>query len=352
LNKKSSSNVQNKNKILNDAMRRKILEEIIISEPNGKRLSQISYIQNVKNVDKDKVRQKVGRYCKKLEKKDFIYKENKQAKYHVTEKIYGYPKLTGFLFSSRALKSIRNTPTNWICTTNKFCNNELCKKILGKISSPESNNDAFYTKCYNQITLFELGLRLSAFIEYIMIQAVRPKKLQLIYLDDVHIKGLDKNKISHNWIDHIEYVREMFVEFCRLWVVKRGLAVFADKGKTPYMDPSFPLEIQNKLIAKRKKMRQMDTDDPYWSHYEMDEENYTALIDAFKETFPDSFNEFEKLREGLLDEIEGNMKMAKEEKKRITQLEKDDPDHVKCNGKLVPDFRYKCSKCGRRLLKS
>ena len=107
----------------------RVLEEIIASEPVGKRLSSISFIEKAKKKkDKDKVRQRMGRICKKLEFKGYISKENKQAKYHITKKIYGYPNKTGFLFGKEGIIFINlgnDYINNWISATSKFCNNEL-----------------------------------------------------------------------------------------------------------------------------------------------------------------------------------------------------------------------------------
>ena len=75
---------------------RQVLENIIAGEPDGKKIFQIA-----KDIGKN--RSKVTQYCKRLEKKNLIFKENKQASYHITKKIYGYPGLTGFLFGKEAI---------------------------------------------------------------------------------------------------------------------------------------------------------------------------------------------------------------------------------------------------------
>jgi hypothetical protein len=84
----------------------------------------------------------------------------------------------------------------------------------------------------------------------------------------------------------------------------------------------------------------------------MDEGNFKKLIRAFANAFPDIHEKLDRLRKDLPAEIESNIQMVKEEKARRTQLEKEDPHHTKCDGKLVPETRYVCTKFGRRLLKN
>jgi hypothetical protein len=144
----------------------------------------------------------------------------------------------------------------------------------------------------------------------------------------------------------------MFVEFCRLWNVKKGLTIFGDKGKSGYIDPSLPQEKQMQLIEQRKKMRDIDIKNSDWSPHEMDEENFKKLTDAFANAFPEIYEKLEKLRKDLAAEIESNIEMVKEQMARIEQLEKEDPHHTKCGGELVPETRYKCKTCGRSFLKN
>ena len=116
---------------------------------------------------------------------------------------------------------------------------------------------------------------------------------------DVAIKGKDKDSISSDWIENaINYinVKGIFVEFCRLPAVKKGLAIFADKDKAGYIDPSliFKPKMQKHLIEERKKMRKMDIDDQYWSPHEMDEDNFEKLADVFASAFSEIYEKLEK----------------------------------------------------------
>jgi hypothetical protein len=339
----------------------RILQYLINNHPEAKNVSEIATDIGEKG---DKGRQRVGRCCKKLEANGYIYKENKQAKYHITEKVYGYPKLKAFSFGNQAIRTVSNIHTRLVSPPEEFHINDFCKSILYRNDrdyafQAERNSEQEIQR--DRLTLLEFATRIGALVEYIMIQALRPKKALpdregLVELE-ASIKGKDKDSVSSDWIENaVTYinVKGMFVEFCRLWTVKRGLAIFADKDKTGYIDPSIisKPKIQKYLIEERKKMRKMDIDDRYWSPHEMDEENFKKLTDAYANAYPEIYEKLEKLRKELPAEIESNIEMVKEQMARKAQLEKEDPHHTKCDGELVPETLYACKKCGRRLLKN
>jgi hypothetical protein len=337
-------------------MERKILQYLVASESGGKNLSEISIGIGERG---DKGRQKVGRCCRKLEANGYIYKENKLAKYHIAEKVYGYPGLTAFSFGIKSVRTVCNIRTWLVSPPEEFHINDFCKNLLHK-------NDRDYVlqaererqMQRDQLTLLEFAARIGALIEYIMIQALGPKKALptrkgFVELD-TSVIGTSKDNITSEWLENAIAninIKGIFDEFCHLPIVKRGLDIFADKGKDGHINPSLTPIIQKQLIEKRNKMRKMDVSNQYWSAHDMDEENFEKLVIAFANAFPEIYEKLEKLRKDLPEEIESNIKMAKEEKARVMRLEKEDPHHTKCNGELVPETRYRCKKCGRSLLK-
>ncbi len=325
----------------------KILESIARSEPAGRHTMDISSDTKLSRIT-------VFRLCKQLEDDIYISRKNKQSEYHITKKVYGYPELTAFSFGIKALKTI--------------CHDIPRARERVITSNPDYNT---LEAKRDQKVLHDFALRLGVIIEYIIIQALRPKKafpnrekegLVDLDLNPIIVNGKQKNDIARNWVENAIKPASILDEFCRLWVVKRGLAVFADKGgaESYRSDRPLPLEIQNQLIAERRKVRKMNVHDPLWSPYEMDEQNFKKLNSAFANAFPDPYEKLERLREDLPAEIESGLEMAREEKERISQLEKEDPNHVKCGGKLVHDIsrhkdgnRYnKCTNCGRRFILS
>ena len=80
--------------------KRKIIKNIAESEPFGRDMMDVA---NDTKLHKDTV----STLCYQLEEDDYIFRKNKQARYHVTYKIYSYPILTAFYFGTNATRSIR-----------------------------------------------------------------------------------------------------------------------------------------------------------------------------------------------------------------------------------------------------
>jgi hypothetical protein len=329
----------------------KIINSILKNEPDGRHTLDIAK-------DTKLNRDTVTRLCKQLQNDDYIFKKNKQSEYHVERKVYEYPELTAFSLGTSAERALFDIHRGWEGDLNEFCSNEICKKIL---YNADNTNTDFHDEIYvEEKTLLKFAIGLGAFIVYIMIQALGPKKalptMSEILYQKHPIKGQDKDDMIRAWVENAIKPTSILSKFCNLPMVKRGQAIFADKGKTLRIDPSLDPKKRKKLKEVREKMRKMDIDDPTWSRYEMDEENFTKLTETFAKIFPGIFRTLENIRKTLPGDIQSFIEMAKEEEKRIKQLEKDDPQHIKCNGELVADFRYEdgnhkvCSKCGRRLL--
>ena len=330
---------------------RKIFESIASSEPIGIRVSHIAG-----NIGKD--RTLVTRYCKRLEDIDYIYRKNKQAPYHLTDKAFSYPRLHAFSFGIQAIRNIRHL-TKWICEDSKFCNDDFCRRIISNnIGSNIFRSDASATniksakeclaetqkalkkgdiplaldqltlidkelslssiqcdeQLIDQLNLFEFANRIGALIVYILIEAVRPKKLlshndDLLRTDIPPIKGKYKQQISRDWVDNAIKPTKILWEFGQIWMVKRGLAIFNRIPINKTLNP----EVQRHLIGKQEDLRQYSPQDPYWSLFEMDEENFDKLVSIFKSVYPNIFVEFEHLRRKLPSELASDIKMSKEQ---------------------------------------
>jgi predicted transcriptional regulator len=311
---------------------RSVLESIVTSEPEGRHVFQIA-------IDVGMSRQRAARYCIKLDELGLIERKNKEAPYHITEKIYSYPMLGAHFFGNEAIRNIRNR-RKWLCDTTRFCNTKLCRSIL-----KQNANTGHTHSDLDEINLFEFANRIGALITYIMIQALSPKKI-LSYNEnllgiDVPIKGKDKFNMSHNWVNKAIIPTSILSEFCKLWMVERGLAVF---NRLP-IDKSLPPEIQNAFLAKQKELRQYDPEDPYSSHLEMDNDNFSKLVNAFEKVYPNLFKEFENLRKRLPAEIDSLIRTYKEKnegkeqmKKKRAGKDKDDLNYTKYTEKGIIDF--------------
>ena len=79
-----------------------------------------------------------------------------------------------------------------------------------------------------------------------------------------------------------------------------------------------------------------------WSSYEMDEDNYSKLVDAYKGVFPGRFDTFEKLRRKSLDDVDFHIKEMKEKRK---QQEKCDHEYDQPTMTIFGFYGKQCIKC-------
>ena len=185
--------------------RRRIIESILESEPNGKSRNELSQ-------DTGLNAETVTENCKQLQYYGWIFKKNKQAKYHITDDVYGYPELIGHSFGREAIGTI------W---------DDIRRELL---RSGEAITE--------QQLLREFASRLSETIVYILIQSLSPKRLflnrndeQLVDLpyrinikNNYHIKRKFKEEMSRELVERAIRPIRLLSEFRRLPIVKRGLA--------------------------------------------------------------------------------------------------------------------------------
>ena len=288
--------------------KRKIIESILRSESDGRRTMDIADDTNLS-------RDTVYTHCQELEKDGYIYKVNKQSGYHLTDKAYGYPDSGASSFGKAAIRSIYDGIRNkgLLDTLNEFFIDETGKSLDLTTHKAEME----------QKILHEFAIWLGAIIEYTMIQALSPKKSARKILpktdDDfvnpfaLGIKRGGKNDIFRIWLEKpiVPHMMLIFFQFSWLPMVRRGLPIH-DDNKTlltkMIANPSLPSEYQEHLIRKIKQTPQMNIDDPYWSPYEMDKDNFKKLTDAFKNAFPEISEKLDRL--------------IKKEKERIMYVEK------------------------------
>lgn len=280
--------------------RRKILESIIKHHPIGRSTGELTK-------DTDLTDETVNTHCKELISQGYLHdKENKFGRYKWTGKILGDPKLRAFLFAGKTIRRILLW-NKWICKNNKFCRKDFSKKILfhheyckdklhRKILDDRIKSLSFdliniddrnaIKKHFNsvdsqmdQLTLFEFANRIGALITYVLIDAVRPSRKTFGIYGAVGEKERtlnrqDKDDWSIDWVSRALNMHMVLWEFCKLWPVQRGMKPF------------------------------IDSQDPSYSFYDTaDEENFKKLTDAFRNVYPDLFEELEKIRETLPHEI-------------------------------------------------
>jgi hypothetical protein len=212
-----------------------IITTIMKSEPEGIHVSDL-----VKITKLDKAT--VSRLCNILQYQDLvIYKKNKQAPYHLTDKMYGDFRIKAFLFQKHIKNKIRN-------------------------HLPLDSDEK---------TISEFGNRISALVIYSMLQALEPKNEKL-YLGSqlkketmqLPIKeAMHKILINKSWIESVN-IEDIFQQFCHL--IRGHLTTFID-------------------LRKRKKEIPFLSD--YLASRELDKKTYDKLIKIFANIYPDFYKE-------------------------------------------------------------
>lgn len=302
---------------------REILRSIAKNEPEGRHTTQIKS-------DTGLHRATVSRLCGVLEKDDWISRRNKQSEYHLGKKAYGYPELYLYLFYKETVGKILSWQ-DWICESNKFCNNEFCKQIslhpkfcdnklhraiLNGVMDFDSLKNAdkkavrehfdSFKGQWNGLVLFEFANRIGAIIVYTMIEALRKKKfnkINEIMEIDIPLKGKKKEEMTLKWMDYaatnLQYLLDNFAKFWNFG---------------------------------RENIKSSHRNEP-GSLYEINEEDFGRLSGSYKSVYPRIYDEFENIKKRIPEDIEQYKTRFRELK-----MEKEDPNHLKCNGRLVPVF--------------
>ena len=119
-------------------------------------------------------------------------------------------------------------------------------------------------------------------------------------------------------------------------------------------DPECILEVA--INEKEARLREQQQESLFPSILELQEGKFEELEMIFKNTFPKIFKDLERIRTvDIPKEIDWRKNSVDEKVRRIKELEKEDPDHSKCGGQVLPDIRtnikgkkvQRCSKCYR-----
>jgi predicted transcriptional regulator len=218
--------------------RTKILQIIANNEPSGIRVPKIADISDLDRVT-------VYRHCDKLADDNLIKRKNKQAEYHLTQKGFGYPDLSAFLFYSSTIRKILRNDV-W----------------MYRLKLPRSFEDERALKEFDKKMLSEFANRLSAIMLYMMIQALYPHKSSSLKLQNMEVDTdindpENKDKIERTWIDSINR-DSIFREFRTL--------LFETIGFKSH------------------------------SLYEMDQEDFQTLVKEYSDIYPQIFGELEDIR--------------------------------------------------------
>jgi hypothetical protein len=202
----------------------------------------------------------VRKYCNLLIKQGVLVRKGKIGKYIFTDGIN--PNLFGF--------RSRN---------NGFRYRTLSKIFKWKVNHKNPNKFTYLSndkKLFNEEVLYEFSNKIAAYILFVFIEGLSPEKWipdikgsnlkhsNLKYLKKELVTKGDKETFTRNWIEDTINPELIFKQFCKIEFVKEGLL----------------LKDNNKKLRRREG-------------YEMNPVNHSALVDAFRNVFPEIFVELE-----------------------------------------------------------
>ncbi len=197
--------------------------------------------------------------CKDLSAEGLIYKENKQAKYGLTSIAFNEPILYRRMYKTRILKKIWEIkpPLSYINSDETVL--KLNIRNITKFLKYNIKNSR-YDYSDDEIELFKFVTKIGSIITWLFLQATQP-------LDNLEISKSEKNRklltnitnkekdeSTERWIRQIIDPLEIFREFCKLKIVKRGQAIWKPNSNL--------------------------------SMYEMNDENFDKLEKLFEKVFP------------------------------------------------------------------
>lgn len=272
-------------KSIGEQNKEKILDHIARNEPEGRSTGQL--IQDTKLS-----RETIYTLCKQLEEKGLISKSNKFAKYRLTDNALYDPTLSSWIFRGEVMRGIARWSVP-ISKPNKFC----------KIDT--HNRDKEYQ---TERELFDFSNKISALITYILLHALRPRDISIngTSKKKIRLSGKEKSEQATRWVENTISPARLLFEFSNIRSVKKGLAVHG------WVPP-----------VLKGQYRTIDTDDPGWTDYELDEENFNKLTTAFANIYPEINAQLEYIRKTLPDKIQKHKESDKKYLEEQKQKKKD-----------------------------
>lgn len=265
----------------NSYARIEILRSIAKSEPQGRRIWDLTEDQSVRIKD----RTTVSKYCNDLVNEGYIYKNNKLSPYHITSKARGEPEIKAYFFK---------------------------KEFMNKLSKLEilDEDPDIQKMSPEQLDLFDFSNKIGALITYACIEAVSPYKLNNRVFDweinekDLKFTGKLKDQYARQWLRNVINPDTIFDQFCNLECVKVGRAIHSPRPIKKFSHERFGNEKNYQAYVKLMNEihlthRKFDPNNPEWSSSEVDITNFKKLKLAFKSVYPHLFDILEKLKIGL-----------------------------------------------------
>lgn len=237
----------------------RILESVVVSEPDGKSAQQL---EEEIGCHRDTRR----RHCNRLIKNGLLeQKGGKRGKYHLGPKAIEDPGLAAFIFQEKAMKQFNVLGGKQVCVSSRFCNDELCNHIVSKLMEEK----VVAGKDLDELFLFEYALKTGAIITYEIIQSIR------YTLKITNLSSTKKDELIMEWLEN----------------VTGPMALIQSFRKSPPVLTRLKIETGNAH------------QDAKLSWLELKKGEFKELENIFKSTFPDLFEDLEKIRKNLQGDI-------------------------------------------------
>lgn len=300
--------------------RLEILRYIASSEPEGASTHKLT-------TKLDLHRDTIHTICKTLMNEDLVTKAGKFGKYHVTTRAYQDPELTARIFFNESLRWIRSN-TSPILMLKEEEDNEIRNKVKERY---EREHETFWNKLYQiypdsqeRKTLLKFAVDIGMLITAIMVEAVRPRHDKK-YINnaskevEIDLKPGEKRRQAELWVQNAINASDILNEFIKLPMVKRGIAVpqYLKQIREKNINPALPENKKKELLARH---RFLNTDNPKYSPYEMDEQSFKKLKDTLYELWPWSIDKFDSIQNRLPEIIKSGYEQAEFNKGKLPKL--------------------------------
>jgi hypothetical protein len=152
--------------------------------------------------------------------------------------------------------------------------------------------------------LLEFAMDIGILITYIMMEAVRPRpnKKHVFDIKDSNKMQIEvdlllgkKKKQAESWVKNAIGPIDIFQEFLKLPIVKKGLAVHTKEYIMRNLNPGLPEKMKKELLAEQRFAVPRD---PIWSPHEMDRVNL-KLTSTFYDIWPWTYRRLEDIKNKL-----------------------------------------------------
>ena len=302
--------------------RLEILRHIASSEPDGTSTHKLV-------TERKLHRDTIHTICKMLMNEGLVTKAGKFGNYHVTTRAYHDPELTARIFFNESLRWIRSN-TSPILTLKEEEDNEIRDTVKERY---EREHETFWNRLYQihldsikRKTLLKFAVDIGMLITYIMIEAVRPRHDKK-YINntskeiEIDLKPGEKRRQAELWVQNAINANDILNEFIKLPMVKRGITEpqYMKEIRKKNINPALPENKKKELLARH---RFLNTDNPKYSPYEMDEQSFKKLKDTLYELWPWSIDKFDDVQNRLPEIIKSGYEQAEFNKDQLQKLKK------------------------------